>query len=396
MSKYCGYCGAELDETAKFCIACGKSTETPDEQSRTALAQTTAPSLQQPTPSAPELMEKPRKKLPLSAIIGIIAGVIALTAVMSAFISLGNRQTAPLTAAELFDLGEKYLLELDYEQAIVQFAKLIEVEPKNTRAYIGLAEAYTALGRTDEAIEILQQGLAQLPDSVELQAMLDRLRPPEPTATPEPESEAETKADYAVEWVDPAFETMIRRGLNKPVGTIMCSELDFVTELFICGNTYIDFNDMMKDNDVRLSDDRYEINGIKYDEVGSIRRLDDVRNFRHLTELCLTWNTISNVDSLAEETNLTSLLLFWNEISNIDSLAKLTNLTRLYLNGNQIGDITPLAGLTKLTELDLVGNKITDVSSLAGLTNLTYLGLYDNPIIDWSPVAHIENADGCP
>jgi hypothetical protein len=31
----------------------------------------------------------------------------------------------PLSAAELLDLGEKYLLEMNYEQAIVQFTKLI-------------------------------------------------------------------------------------------------------------------------------------------------------------------------------------------------------------------------------------------------------------------------------
>ena len=58
-----------------------------------------------------------------------------------------------MSADELLNLGEKYLLELDYEQAIVQFTKLIEIEPKNARAYTRLAEAYIGMGNTDKAFE---------------------------------------------------------------------------------------------------------------------------------------------------------------------------------------------------------------------------------------------------
>lgn len=47
-----------------------------------------------------------------------------------------------LTAVELSNLGEKYLLEMDYEQAVVYFTRVIEIEPMNTRAYIGRGNAY--------------------------------------------------------------------------------------------------------------------------------------------------------------------------------------------------------------------------------------------------------------
>jgi tetratricopeptide (TPR) repeat protein len=59
----------------------------------------------------------------------------------------------------LIDLGEKYLLELDYEKALVQFLRVIEIEPMNPRGYTGAAEAYVGLERFDEAIAILQQGI---------------------------------------------------------------------------------------------------------------------------------------------------------------------------------------------------------------------------------------------
>jgi tetratricopeptide (TPR) repeat protein len=118
----------------------------------------------------------------------ITAATLAVFLILTPLASCA-RSGKPLTAAELLDLGEKYLLELNYEQAIVQFTKLIEIEPKNARAYLGAAEAYTALGRTDEAIAILEQGLAQLPNNEEILAMLEALRPPEPTPEVPPEPE---------------------------------------------------------------------------------------------------------------------------------------------------------------------------------------------------------------
>ncbi|WP_031547542.1 tetratricopeptide repeat protein [Oribacterium sp. FC2011] len=39
-------------------------------------------------------------------------------------------------------LGNKYLIDLDYEQAILAFNKVIEIDPKITDAYNGLGEAY--------------------------------------------------------------------------------------------------------------------------------------------------------------------------------------------------------------------------------------------------------------
>ena len=51
-----------------------------------------------------------------------------------------------LTAADLLDLGEKFLLELDYEQALVQFLKVIEIEPMNPRAIAGAVSSYVGRG----------------------------------------------------------------------------------------------------------------------------------------------------------------------------------------------------------------------------------------------------------
>jgi len=115
----------------------------------------------------------------------------------------------PLTVGELLDLGDKYLLELNYEQAIMYYTRVIEVEPNNVRAcvgrgdayaalqrydeaisdykrvieidpgilevYIKLADVYIAIGETGQAMETLRSGLAAFPGNSEFQSRLDML-----------------------------------------------------------------------------------------------------------------------------------------------------------------------------------------------------------------------------
>ncbi len=57
---------------------------------------------------------------------------------------------------EHLDLGKKYLLDGDYENAIIEFKKAIEIDPKGIRAYIFLAIAYAKIGDYDSAVETLE------------------------------------------------------------------------------------------------------------------------------------------------------------------------------------------------------------------------------------------------
>ena len=56
------------------------------------------------------------------------------------------------------DLGQKYLSEMNYEEAIVAFNQAIKIDPMSGEAYWGLADAYIGLGDTDTALEILLEG----------------------------------------------------------------------------------------------------------------------------------------------------------------------------------------------------------------------------------------------
>lgn len=79
--------------------------------------------------------------------------------------------------AEQLELGNKYLAEMDYEQAIVAFNKVIELDPKQIIAYEKLADSYIGLDRKEEAVDILCQGVSAITEAeagTEGQALKER------------------------------------------------------------------------------------------------------------------------------------------------------------------------------------------------------------------------------
>lgn len=62
------------------------------------------------------------------------------------------------------DLGQRYLEEQNYEQAIVEFDKAIAIDPMNADAYLGKAQAYEGMGDFEQALETLWAGCEQTGD----------------------------------------------------------------------------------------------------------------------------------------------------------------------------------------------------------------------------------------
>ena len=54
-------------------------------------------------------------------------------------------------AVEKVELGQKYLTELNYTEAVASFTEAIGLDPENIPAYMGRAEAYVALKQYDDA-----------------------------------------------------------------------------------------------------------------------------------------------------------------------------------------------------------------------------------------------------
>jgi tetratricopeptide (TPR) repeat protein len=69
-----------------------------------------------------------------------------------------------LTYEEQIDLGQRFLGDGDYEQAIVAFTAAIQIEPKLSPAYVGLADAHKGLGQPEEAVAAIRQGVEAISD----------------------------------------------------------------------------------------------------------------------------------------------------------------------------------------------------------------------------------------
>ena len=69
----------------------------------------------------------------------------------------GCASISKMRASHHIKAAEKYLLEEDYEQAIIALNKAIELEPKNVDNYLLLAEAYQRDGQLNKSKSVLKK-----------------------------------------------------------------------------------------------------------------------------------------------------------------------------------------------------------------------------------------------
>lgn len=102
--------------------------------------------------------------------IGTVLALAAAAVITIFAVNAGQSGGSDLQAQ--LDLGKKYVSELDYENAIIAYEDALKIDPYCLDAYLGLADAYMALGQQDKAMEIMEQAKAMLPDSVEVYVRL--------------------------------------------------------------------------------------------------------------------------------------------------------------------------------------------------------------------------------
>ena len=100
-----------------------------------------------------KIIKKKKTGWILVGIVAVLLVVVISTVVMLVLSKSGNRKLQ-----EQLDLGEKYISELKYEQAIIAYESAIEIEPMSVEAYLGLAEVYVAQGDYEKAISVLEEG----------------------------------------------------------------------------------------------------------------------------------------------------------------------------------------------------------------------------------------------
>ena len=72
---------------------------------------------------------------------------------------IGCRKSTEQQITEQLSLGQKYLEEANYEEAIIAFNKIIELDPLVAEAYMGIAQCYENQSDYEEALNILDEGV---------------------------------------------------------------------------------------------------------------------------------------------------------------------------------------------------------------------------------------------
>ena len=97
-----------------------------------------------------------KKKNNKGIMIGIIIAVVIALAVA---IGLGIYNSPENRMSRQLDLGQKYLEEQNYEQAVVAFNEVIEIDDRCLEAYLGGMEAYAMLGDAENRKVLCEKAL---------------------------------------------------------------------------------------------------------------------------------------------------------------------------------------------------------------------------------------------
>lgn len=90
-------------------------------------------------------------------IIAIVGIVLALAVALIAGIVIIQATPANKLKRQL-KLAEKYLTELNYEQALIAYNEAIKIDPKCETAYLAMADIYIKQGQPEKAVAILEEG----------------------------------------------------------------------------------------------------------------------------------------------------------------------------------------------------------------------------------------------
>ena len=264
----------------------------------------------------------------------IIAAAVITTALVLgiiAFMIVSQKGVSTASNMSQLSVGEKYLSDLNFEQAVATLENVIEIEPNNAEAYLSLAKAYTFMGDVDSASTVLQNGYESTKSEV-IKRELDKLS--------DSNSQPSNEQQY-----NPTAPTIEIAGRYYPEDT---------TELILrdCGLTDAD--------------------------------LESISKLKYLERLDISGNKITDISALANVSTLRKLYAANNSISDISSLKGLTNLEYVGLRNNNISDASPLIDNPNLKYLHLADNNITAVSGIG--ENLLLLYLEGNNISNTSAI----------
>ena len=106
----------------------------------------------------------------------IIVTTILLAAITAVIIGMVVIQATPANRLKRqLRLAQKYLNELNYEQAVLAYKEAISIDPKCEQAYFAIVEIYIKTNEEDKAVAILEQAQVNIQTDA-LSARLDEVR----------------------------------------------------------------------------------------------------------------------------------------------------------------------------------------------------------------------------
>ena len=165
---YCSSCGTQIEDGNRFCPECGARVSmvhgiqpqvSQNQQMQPRIIQT------QPMPAG-KIKLKKKKKWPFILLIVLIL----IIAMVVGFLGFGMYRKSYV--GKQLELAQNYLLDQNYEEAIVALTNALKYEPKDSETYDRLVDAYLEWADYvidtkqdyEEAIDILQRGKEQTGD----------------------------------------------------------------------------------------------------------------------------------------------------------------------------------------------------------------------------------------
>ena len=235
---------------------------------------------------------------------------------------------------------------------------------------------------------------------------------------------------FEILFPDPALDSLIRAKINKPVGTILYSDVKNIDTLVsfavirdlsgiqFCTNLKVlDLRGGINVSDLGLLKNLLSLQGLFITDAGNglISNISPLQNLTQLQSLSLSCPNLSDISPLQNLVHLQSLSIVSSKLSDISPLRNLTQLTWLQLISDGLSNLSPLQNLTQLQILDaesktltsstlavlqnftqvrdltIRGTTISDFSIVKNLPQLKYLHLEKNEISDVSQFASLTN-----
>ena len=202
------------------------------------------------------------------------------------------------------ELGEKYLSELDYNSAVLEFTSAIEVNPRSEDAYLGRGEAYLGLGDFDSAVDDYTMVIDLNSGTIDGYVGRSRAHAGRGELT-----EAEEDLQMAItNGLDEAQAETIRQEITAPAEPLTADDVSWLVEpsldyqhvLPLRGNSFSDISGDYSDGQTPILDGFYEMSFPGYSNLPQyylVRMADGSWRFYYMPNHTDSGNIPMDLDS---------------------------------------------------------------------------------------------------